>query len=247
MGFLDVKETTTTVIMSAKLLLQRLLRCPFSTFVLDPEFYNAGMGCEHPELSELSGTAKASTQEEPQASSFWNNFCLYEEIRFLFCDYRTLFLTLVLTYVSLAVIVNLFNCYKFVVAWNLIAQTQNDMSFMNLPPVPPPPQSTTTSTTARSRMRHLWQQNRNNNHKACLVVPAHMKHLCCPICLNDFFEQELVSGCDDGCQSWFHKECLAEWLDRADSCPCCRRDMTSPTKRMGWMNDLSVFLGYPPH
>jgi hypothetical protein len=41
---------------------------------------------------------------------------------------------------------------------------------------------------------------------------------------------------------------LAEWLERSDSCPCCRRVMVPPRHPPpgGCWHDLTVFLGYAP-
>lgn len=92
---------------------------------------------------------------------------------------------------------------------------------------------------------------------------------CCPVCLeefcdqqrqqqqqvheadagaDDYLEEEPVALCEDGCGAAFHTRCLAEWLERSDSCPCCRRVMVPPRHPPpgGCWHDLTVFLGYAP-
>lgn len=50
----------------------------------------------------------------------------------------------------------------------------------------------------------------------------------CPICLSDFSENQAVTACDESCGQWFHKECLFEWLEGSDACPCCRHNLMAP-------------------
>lgn len=43
----------------------------------------------------------------------------------------------------------------------------------------------------------------------------------CSICL-----EEISKGCELMCKHYFHKECIAEWIKRSNSCPLCKREMT---------------------
>jgi len=141
------------------------------------------------------------------------------------CSSGTFLLTAICVYLFLAIITNLIACYKFVVAWNLISEASR-----------------------MDRNTSLWKQSRQRTLKEILHsfvnVDTMNQHTTCPICLNDFFEDELVTACDDGCGTWFHEDCLFDWLEHSDSCPCCRNDMLAP-KTKSWMADLSAFLGYP--
>lgn len=49
----------------------------------------------------------------------------------------------------------------------------------------------------------------------------------CAICLDDFAEGELINDTPSICPHVFHKDCLLQWLDRHDVCPCCRKVMIS--------------------
>jgi hypothetical protein len=140
------------------------------------------------------------------------------------CPSSTLFLAAVSAYLILAIVANLIACYKFVAAWNLIVAQRR----LDLP--------------------EFYKRRRRMSYKEalqCQVTPECMKSSSCIICLCDFFENELVTSCDDGCKNWFHKECLFEWLDRSEACPCCRKDMLSKKSR-GFFGDLSACMGFPP-
>mmetsp|Transcript_10917 Transcript_10917/g.36867 ORF Transcript_10917/g.36867 Transcript_10917/m.36867 type:complete len:172 (-) Transcript_10917:1103-1618(-) len=58
----------------------------------------------------------------------------------------------------------------------------------------------------------------------------------CPVCLCDFAEGEygLVFK---KCQHSYHAKCLHEWLNRADSCPCCREKVIEVKRERG--DDIS--------
>lgn len=47
----------------------------------------------------------------------------------------------------------------------------------------------------------------------------------CPICLEPLLEGELVN--QGPCSHSFHKECLLDWLENQDVCPCCRVTMVT--------------------
>lgn len=170
-------------------------------------------------MSSTSGSVLTSVTDQPLE-------CLANYS----CSSYAIFLTAACIYLGLAAIMNLIACYKFVVAWNLISEAH------------------------RVDLRNIRQRRSSKNRPdTCLLSSQVIHHYVhaqamsetnCPICLSDFFEDELVTSCDDGCHHWFHKECLFEWLDRSESCPCCRKDLLAMPARRGWFYDLSAFLGY---
>ena len=142
------------------------------------------------------------------------------------CSSSKLFLIALCAYLTIAIITNLIGLYKFIVAWNLIINQQR----IDLP--------------------EFYKRRRRMTFKDALklqLVPKSVRtsHQCCTICLSDFVENEIVTCCEDGCRNWFHKECLFEWLDRSENCPCCRRDMLSRKSR-GFFADLSACMGFAP-
>ena len=156
---------------------------------------------------------------------------------FFICQYfaalssTTLIVAAILFYFSLSLLYNLIAWYKFVAAWNLILRARRmDM--------------------AHARRQKSYQQQllqKTMVHVQCMSSNNH-NNMSCPICLTDFFEQELVSACDDGCGSWFHRECLFEWLSRSDSCPCCRKDMKPPPDlRHRWIGINPSCFGFSVH
>lgn len=141
------------------------------------------------------------------------------------CPSSTMFLVVFCVYLALAMISNLIGLYKFIVAWNLIIDQQH----IDLP--------------------EFYKRRRRMTYKDALklqLVPKGIARLrCCIICLAEFDENEIVISCSDGCKNWFHKECLFEWLDRSENCPCCRKDMLS-RKTRGFFADLSACMGFAP-
>ena len=143
------------------------------------------------------------------------------------CSSSKLFLIALCAYLTIAIVTNLIGLYKFIVVWNLIINQQR----IDLP--------------------EFYKRRRRMTYKDALklqLVPKSLRgasHNCCTICLSDFHKNEIVISCDEGCRNWFHKECLFEWLDRSESCPCCRRDMLSRKSR-GFFGDLSACMGFAP-
>jgi len=45
--------------------------------------------------------------------------------------------------------------------------------------------------------------------------------LSCPICLDDYCGDQLVVS-SSRCNHIFHKDCVLEWLEKHETCPCCR-------------------------
>jgi len=43
----------------------------------------------------------------------------------------------------------------------------------------------------------------------------------CPICLNDYEDGEEIARIKN-CSHDFHRQCIKIWLQRNDTCPCCR-------------------------
>lgn len=132
----------------------------------------------------------------------------------------TILLSIITLYLFLAVLANLIACYKFVAAWTFISRTH--------------------------RVDRQFLHRRPTRQRSWIDATSMKQHWNCPICLEDFYEQDQVTCCDDGgCGQYYHCGCLAEWLDRADTCPCCRHNLVVPRPR-GWMADLSIYLGYSP-
>ena len=46
----------------------------------------------------------------------------------------------------------------------------------------------------------------------------------CAICIDNYDDADEVFVGED-CNHMFHKECLLDWLQRHDGCPCCRKNM----------------------
>ena len=129
-------------------------------------------------------------------------------------------------YFTSAVVANIVAWYKFITTWNLIVNERRlDLSFF-----------------VQRRLR-LTLKEALRTH----VRMDTMECTTCCICLAEFKENELVTSCDDGCKKWFHRECLFNWLDYQDNCPCCRIDMLSKkSKSKGVLMDLMEFVGFKP-
>jgi hypothetical protein len=134
----------------------------------------------------------------------------------------SMLLTVLTAVMFLAIIHNIIECYNFVAAWNLILEARRvDLA---------------QAYNCRQRARTV--QDVLSTH----VHVDKMNHFTsCPICLEDFYEQDLVTTCDEGCGNYFHKECLFNWLEYNNTCACCRRDLISP-KTKGWVAGFCSFL-----
>lgn len=51
----------------------------------------------------------------------------------------------------------------------------------------------------------------------------------CAICLDGYEEGEVLIS-SKYCSHLFHKDCILEWLDKHDVCPCCRVDMVTDSE-----------------
>ena len=177
-----------------------------------------------PELFFGGGNASLVGGDSPTVAFVQAFRSIETETKFT-CSPSTLFLVVLFVYLAVAMISNLISLYKFIVAWNLIMDQQR----IDLP--------------------EFYKRRRRMTYKDVLklqLVPKSIAAIsCCIICLSDFDEKEIVTSCSDGCKNWFHKECLFEWLDRSDNCPCCRREMLSRTTR-GFFADLSACMGFAP-
>jgi hypothetical protein len=171
--------------------------------------------------SSLKSCSFGALHQAGSLSDFLWETSLYEYI--LSSLSAVVFLIAATFFISSAVYVtyNLIAWYKFLAAWNLISRA-NRMD---------------TAIARRRRRLSYRQMAKSHVHVEC------MKQTSCSICLDDFFEQDLVTPCDDGCENWFHRKCLFKWLDQSDSCPCCRKDMLTPHRR-GWMAEIAAFLGF---
>lgn len=131
----------------------------------------------------------------------------------------TVLLLLVSLYMTAAILYSAFAWYRFLAAWNLILQARR---FDNI------------QLRRRRLSSHKLMQSQVH------VDTMSKQNLTCPICLVDFFERELVTACDSGgCGNWFHRECLVKWLDRSDSCPCCRKNLLTDQPRQINIADMA--------
>eukprot|EP00980_Cylindrotheca_fusiformis_P017779 scaffold5605_cov128-Cylindrotheca_fusiformis.AAC.20 len=93
-----------------------------------------------------------------------------------------------------------------------------------------------TVTTSSSCNGSRWSSNNRStrrgssasNHSACSAASSNSDEdgwPTCTICFNTYEEgQEICWSNNPGCNHMFHKDCIHEWLLRADECPCCRLD-----------------------
>lgn len=54
----------------------------------------------------------------------------------------------------------------------------------------------------------------------------------CAICIDHYDDTDEVYVGED-CNHMFHKECLLDWLQRHDGCPCCRKNMITSDQMKG--------------
>ena len=54
----------------------------------------------------------------------------------------------------------------------------------------------------------------------------------CAICIDNYDDADEVFVGED-CNHMFHKECLLDWLQRHDGCPCCRKNMITSEQMKG--------------
>lgn len=144
------------------------------------------------------------------------------------CSSWSLFLVMLYSSVAYSVISRLLFWYNFVTVWRLIAEERR--------------------VDAGDFYKHRTRRRMSiKDAIKCLVTPESMSSCtsCC-ICLCDFYENELVTRCEESCGKWYHKECLFEWLQLSDSCPCCRNNMLVANKPNGFFTDLSKCLGFDP-
>lgn len=60
-------------------------------------------------------------------------------------------------------------------------------------------------------------------------------YIACAICIDEYGpSDEVVIG--EACWHMFHKECVLDWLQRHDGCPCCRKNMMTSEQ----MKDAAV-------
>lgn len=140
------------------------------------------------------------------------------------CSSTTIIFAAISMYAIFTIVRQLIHFYNFIVEWNLVFSER------------------------RFDMLEFYKKRRRMTYKETLklqIRPPCLKSNTCTICLSDFYKTDIVTSCDEGCQNWFHKECLFEWLDRSVNCPCCRRDMLSRKPR-GFFVELSISMGFPP-
>jgi hypothetical protein len=134
----------------------------------------------------------------------------------------SMWFTVLTAVLFLAVIHNIIAFYNFVAAWNLILEARRvDLA---------------QAYICRQRRRTVQDVIATHVH-----VDKMNEHTSCPICLEDFYEQDLVTNCDEGCGNYFHKECLFNWLEYNNTCACCRKDLIVP-KSKGWISSFCSFV-----
>lgn len=169
------------------------------------------------------------------------------------CNVVSVCLAALSCYMAVSLVNNLLEAYRFVTVWSMIVQARHMDLVL----------STASSSTVASEASSMYEEHHHNNHnetmttthqQRCKMLRAYERlptvpvarmcqHVHCPICLTDFFEGDFVTACDEGgCGNWFHKECLFEWLDRKDTCPCCRNDLLRPKSSSGasWLLEQVV-------
>jgi hypothetical protein len=187
----------------------------------DAQFYNTTHPCINStdeddgdcENSTAAGICSADTILTPISSTT----CCYYDLG----DWSIEF-TVLSAVIFLAVIHNIIACYNFIAAWNLILEARRvDLA---------------QAYMCRQRRRTVQDVLATHVH-----VDKMNEHTTCPICLEDFYEQDLVTNCDEGCGNYFHKECLFNWLEYNNTCACCRKDLISP-KSKGWIASFCSFV-----
>ena len=149
----------------------------------------------------------------------------------------TILLLLVSFYLTATLLYSMIAWYKFVSAWNLILRVRQFDHSIQLRRRRCPHHRRHNCCSSSSRSSHKLTMMQQQQQQVVDFDTMSKHNLTCPICLVDFFETELVTACggddndydnDDGgggCGNWFHRACLVEWLDRSDSCPCCRKNL----------------------
>mmetsp|Transcript_8583 Transcript_8583/g.11340 ORF Transcript_8583/g.11340 Transcript_8583/m.11340 type:complete len:207 (+) Transcript_8583:256-876(+) len=185
--------------------------------------YGEGVGYPESSSSEKSKHCSSSAGDHQFDSSYLLDrprvACISAEVD---CSSWAVVYFMICAYLSIAVIANAIACYKFIAAWNSIVNER------------------------RIDLKGFVQRRRRLTLKDALRTHVTIETMTCSsccICLSDFEENELVTACDDGCHEWYHKECLFNWLDHSNDCPCCRIDMLSK-KPKGLFSDLAEFVGF---
>mgnify|MGYP001349669525 CR=1 FL=1 len=48
----------------------------------------------------------------------------------------------------------------------------------------------------------------------------------CPICFEDFQNDEIIRSLNHCCRHSFHEECISYWFQKSNRCPMCRAPQT---------------------
>lgn len=183
-------------------------------------------GCDYSLLTELTHWSQSGQDSGDDSFGIYtirNSAVVFQSMLYSLFAAPTVALSasLMFTAVLLCMVYHVVSWYKFLAAWNIISRArQLDLSI------------------SRRRWRLSYRQLQQTQiHFTCMSD----QHMTCPICLTDFYEQELVTACEEGCGHWFHRECLFRWLDHSEACPCCRKDLLTPHTR-GWMEELLAGL-----
>lgn len=128
--------------------------------------------------------------------------------------------------------------YGFCDAWNRISRTHRaDMKNIRLAKTRLFQRriridEAVTTQPFRSNMKKAQQQLSHERTRAVSSTCGSSDvETCCPICLSDFQDGEMVSVSSSSqplaCRHLFHKDCLGAWLSKHNSCPVCRFEMLS--------------------
>jgi hypothetical protein len=104
----------------------------------------------------------------------------------------------ILVYATSFLASHCFSLYNFISTWNRI------MSARMMP---------------REVFRTALYHTIHNQTASLKTTTTTTTHNACPICWE--VHQECIAVCQS-CRGSFHPECLSQWLDRRNSCPCCR-------------------------
>ena len=155
--------------------------------------------------------------------------------------------TIFVVYIFIVLLWKVIVCCQFLCAWNFIMKTHRAADSCT--------RTTTRSLSFLARSFGARGSSTSICHESILRDE-------CPICLESFdndadcgFKRyDYIISCP--CGKHFHNECLAMWLERGSSCPCCRRDLIEGKmnrqqaqhhqQHRSWMADLSIFVGFPP-
>ena len=131
-------------------------------------------------------------------------------------------------YSVVAICSNAIACYQFIAAWNLISRTSRmDLEILRF-----------QKHNFITRRIDIDRALNTQLYSEVLLLKKYGQMTCCPICLKDFEPSDMVSSLstttnqqqptNNDCRHLFHYACLRSWLQKKQSCPCCRYDILPP-------------------